>query len=215
MLMSALGLQLISYKVTIVMTAFVATAAASVAYMLSDNLEQREGQSIEMLDRREGSLEPRKVARSSETSDVHESNVRSATPPKSTDSKIVPPLNASRLVSIATESHRSTLAHGAARRQYRLITVIKGPPREAIIELSGSECLYRLGDRVPGWGVIIAITDRSVSSLKDELFIMSTSSGPASPLRYSSSFTEPCIPATEVDSNVSTPINPRGGRTHG
>ena len=213
--MSALGLQLISYKVTIAMTAFVATAAASVAYMWSDNLEQREGQSIEMLDRMGGSAEPRKVARSSEPSDVHESYARSATPPKSTDSKIVPPSNASRLVSIATESNRSTLTHGAARRQYRLITVIKGPPREAIIKLGGSECLYRLGDRVPGWGVIIAITDRSVSSLKDELFIMSTSSGPASPLRYSSSFTEPCIPATEVDSNVPTPINPRGGRTHG
>jgi hypothetical protein len=119
---------------------------------------------------------------------VYEGNSRSALPSKSIGSKIVPPSNA---------------AHGAAKRQYRLITVIKGPPHEAIIEWGGSECLYRLGDWVPGWGVVIAITDRSVLSIKDELFIMNNPSGPVNPLRYSSSFTELCMPATEVDSNVS------------
>lgn len=210
MLMSALSLQIISYKVTIVVTAFVATAAASVAYMLSDDVKQKEGQSIGMLDQMESSAEPRKVAHPSE------SNSRSVTPSKSTDLKAAPPSNAFRLIPPATESNnRSTLMPAAAKRQYRLITVLKGPPREAIIESGGSECLYRLGDRVPGWGVLIAITDRSVSSLKDELFIMNTSSGPSSPLRYSSSFTEPCMPATEVDSNASTPINPPDGRTRG
>lgn len=211
--MSALSVQIISYKVTVVMTAFVATAAASVAYMWSDDLTQMKSQSIGTVGQMEDLAESHKVAHSSERSGVHENNSRSATPSKSTDSK-VSPSNAARLAPTATESrNRSTLAHGAAKRQFRLITVMKGPPREAIIEWGGSECLYRLGDRVPGWGVIIAITDRSVSSLKDELFILSTSSGPATPLRYSSSFTEPCMPSAEVDSNVSTPINLRGERT--
>ncbi|MDQ6733932.1 MAG: hypothetical protein M3Z35_07415 [Nitrospirota bacterium] len=198
--MSALGLQIVSYKVTIVMTAFVATAAASVGYMWSDDLKQRNGPSMGTPGQIETSAEPRKVAHSSDTPNVHEDNSRSAMPSKSIGSKIVPPSNA---------------AHGAAKRQYRLITVIKGPPREAILQSGESECLYRLGDRVPGWGVIIAITDRSVLSIKDELFIMNNSFGPANPLRYSSSFTEPCMPATKVDSNVSTPINSRGRPTPG
>jgi hypothetical protein len=214
MLMSALGLQMISYKATIVMTAFMATAAGSVAYMWSDDLKHREGQSIGMRNQMETSAEPRTVAHSSETSGIRESNSRSAALSKSPGSTVVPPSNALRLVPTATESnHRSTLPHAVAKRQYRLITVIKGPPREAIIEWGGSECLYRLGGRVPGWGVILAITDRSVSSLKDELFIMNNSSGPAGPLRYSSSFTEPCMPATEAD--VSLPIIHRGGRPRG
>lgn len=199
-LMSALGLQIVSYKVTIVMTAFVATAAASVGYMWSDDPTQRNGPSRGRPGQIEASAEPRKVAYSSDTPNVHEGHSRSATPSKSMGSKIVPPSNA---------------AHGAAKRQYRLITVIQGPPREALIESGQSECLYRLGDRVPGWGVIIAITDRSVLSIKDELFIMNNSSGPANPLRYSSSFTKPCMPATEVESNVSTSIKSREGRTRG
>ena len=130
---------------------------------------------------------------------MDDGNFRPALPSKSIESKIVPPSNT---------------VHRAAKRQYRLITVIKGPPREAIIGWGGSECLYRLGDRVPEWGVIIAITDRSVLSIKDQLFIMTNSSGPANPLRYSSSFTEPCMPATAVDSNVSH-SNQSGRRTPG
>jgi hypothetical protein len=51
-------------------------------------------------------------------------------------------------------------------------------------------------------------------SIKDELFVMTNSSGPANPLRYSSSFTEPCMPATAVDSNVSRSNQP-GQRTPG
>jgi hypothetical protein len=196
MLMSALGLQIVSYKVMVVMTAFVATAA-SVAYMWPNDVSQRNGQSNGALGQMEASESPRKMAHSSDTPGMYESNSRPALPSKSIGSKIVPPSNA---------------AHGAAKRQYRLITVIKGPPREAIIEWGGSECLYRLGDSVPEWGVIIAITDRSVLSIKDELFIMNNSSGPANALRYSSSFTEPCMPATEVDSNVSH-SNQSGRRT--
>jgi hypothetical protein len=188
MLMSALGLQIVSYKVMVVMTAFVATAAASVAYMWPDNVNQRNGQSNGTLGQMEASKSPRKVAHSSDAPGVDDGNSRPALPSKSIGSKIVPPSNTD---------------HGAAKRQYRLITVIKGPPREAIIEWGGSECLYRLGDRVPEWGVIIAITDRSVLSIKNELFIMNNSSGSPNPLRYSSSFTELCMPATEVDSNVS------------
>jgi hypothetical protein len=198
MLMSALGLQIVSYKVMVVMTAFVATAAASVAYMWPDDLKQPNGQSNGTLGQIEASEGPRKVAHSSAPG-VYEGNSSSALPSKSIASRIVPPSNA---------------AHGAAKRQYRLITVIKGPPREAIIEWGGSECLYRLGDRVPEWGVIIAITDRSVLSIKNELFIMNNSSGSPNPLRYSSSFTELCMPATEVDSNVSHSNQP-GRRTPG
>jgi hypothetical protein len=197
--MSALGLQIVSYKVMVVMTAFVATAAASVAYMWPDDVKQRNGQSNGTLSQMEASEVPRKVAHSSDASGVYEGNSRPAPPSKSIGSKTVPPSNTN---------------HGAAKRLYRLITVIKGPPREAIIGWGGSECLYRLGDRVPEWGVIIAITDRSVLSIKDELFIMNNSSGPANALRYSSSFTEPCMPATEVDSNVSHSNQP-GQRTPG
>jgi hypothetical protein len=185
MLMSALGLQIVSYKVMVVMTAFAATAAASVAYMWPDDVSQRNGQSNGTLGQMEASESPRKVAHSSYGPGVDDGNSRPALLSKSIASKIVQPSNA---------------AHGAAKRQYRLITVIKGPPREAIIEWDGSECLYRLGDRVPEWGVIIAITDRSVLSIKDALFITNNSSSPANPLRYSSSFTELCMPAIEVDS---------------
>ena len=197
--MSALGLQIVSYKIMVVMTAFVATAAASVAYMWPNDVNQRNGQSNGTLGQMEASEVPRKVAHSSDASGVYDGNSRPAPPSKSIESKTVPPSNTN---------------HGATKRLYRLITVIKGPPREAIIGWGGSECLYRLGDRVPEWGVIIAITDRSVLSIKDQLFIMTSSSGPANPLRYSSSFTEQCMPATAVDSNVSH-SNQSGRRTPG
>jgi hypothetical protein len=84
-----------------------------------------------------------------------------------------------------------TSVHTPIKPQYRVIAIMKGPPREVILQSEGIECIYRLGDIVPGWGVIIAITDRSVLSRKEQLALMNDSSSPSHELRRSSS-AEPC-----------------------
>jgi len=91
--MSALGLQIVSYKVMVVMTAFVATAAASVAYIWPNDASQRNGQSNGALGQMEASESPRNVAHSSDASGADDGNSRPALPSKSIASKIVQPSN--------------------------------------------------------------------------------------------------------------------------
>lgn len=102
------------------------------------------------------------------------------------------------LTSTVQGSPKATRAYASTKQPYRVIAILKGPPREAILQSEQIGCIYRLGDSVPGWGVIIAITDRSVLSMKEQLAFTSDSSGPSHELWHSSS-AEACtsIPQAE------------------
>ncbi len=170
--MSASGLQLISYKLSVIMSAMAAVSVASVAYLWSDDLKQLKHQWINMPAQTIDAAEPHDAVRSSETVAFPQNKSGSPSPTGQDVPKV-------------------TRVHTPVKQQYRVIAIMKGPPREAILQSEGIECIYRLGDIVPGWGVIIAITDRSVLSMKEQLALMSDSSGPSHELWHPSS-AEPC-----------------------
>jgi hypothetical protein len=171
--MSASGLQVISYKFSVMMSAMAAVSVVSMTYIWSDDLKQLKHQWIDMPAQTIAAAEPQDAVRSSETIALlqHKSEGLSVTVPG---------------------VHKVTRVPTPAKQQYRLIAILKGPPREAILQSEGIECIYRLGDMVPGWGVIIAITDRSVLSMKEQLALMNGSSGPSHELRHASD-AEPCM----------------------
>jgi hypothetical protein len=170
--MSALGFQTISYKLSAIMSAVAAVSIASVTYIWSDNLKQLKHEWIDMPSQTRNAAELRDGVRSSETVALIQHKSVSPSPTGQDVSKVTP-------------------MHTPIKQQYRVIAIVKGPPREVILQSEGIECIYRLGDIVPGWGVIIAITDRSVLSMKEQLALMNDSSGPSHELRHSSS-AEPC-----------------------
>jgi hypothetical protein len=170
--MSASGLQVISYKLSVIMSAMAAVSVASVTYLWSDDLKQLKLQWIDMPAQTIDAAVPHDAVRSSEAVALVQHKSSSPSPTVQGVPKV-------------------TRVHTPAKPQYRVIAILKGPPREAILQSEGIECIYRLGDMVPGWGVIIAITDRSVLSMKEQLALMNDSSGPSHELRHSSS-TEPC-----------------------
>jgi hypothetical protein len=170
--MSALGFQIISYKLSAIMSAVAAVSIASVAYIWSDNLKQLKHEWLDMPPQTINAAELRDGAPSSETVGLiqHKSGSLSQT---------------------GQDVPKVTPVHTPTKQQYRVVAIVKGPPREVILKSEGIECMYRLGDIVPGWGVIIAITDRSVLSMKEQLVLMNDSPGPSHDLRYLSS-AEPC-----------------------
>ncbi|MBA2251346.1 MAG: hypothetical protein H0W13_01380 [Nitrospirales bacterium] len=149
-----------------------AISVASVTYLWSDDLKQFKHQWIDMPAQTIAAAEPHNAVHSSEAVALPQNKAGSPSPTV----QGVPNI---------------TRVHTPAKQQYRVIAIMKGPPREAILQSEGIECIYRLGDIVPGWGVIIAITDRSVLSMKEQLALMNDSSGPSHELRHSSS-AEPC-----------------------
>lgn len=170
--MSASGLQVISYKLSVIMSTMAAVSVASVTYLWSDDLKQLKYQLIDMPSRTIDVAQSHDVARSSET-------------------VVLPQHDSSSPLPAGYGALKVTRVHAPAKPQHRVIAILKGPPREAILQSEGIECIYRLGDSVPGWGVIIAITDRTVLSMKEQLALMNDSSGPSHELRHSSS-AEPC-----------------------
>ena len=170
--MSASGLQVISYKLSVIMIAMAAVSVASVTYLWSDDLKQLNLQWIDMPAQTIDAAVPHDAVRSSEAVALSQHKSSSPSPTVQGVPKV-------------------TRVRTPTKQQYRVIAIIKGPPREAILQSEGIECIYRLGDIVPGWGVIIAITDRSVLSMKEQLAVMDDSSGPSHELRYASS-AEPC-----------------------
>jgi hypothetical protein len=169
--MSALGFQVISYKLSAIMSAMAAVSIASVTYIWSDNLKQLKHEWIDM-PQTINVAELRDGVRSSETVALVQHKPGSPSRTGQDPPKVTP---------VQTRT----------KQQYRIIAIMKGPPREVILRSEGIECVYRLGDIVPGWGVIIAITDRSVLSMKEQLALMNDSSGPSRELRHASS-AEPC-----------------------
>jgi hypothetical protein len=171
--MSASGLQVISYKLSVIMSAMATVSVASVTYLWSDDLKQLKHQWIDMPAQTMAAADTRDTVHSSDTIDL--------------------PHNKSGSPALTEQSvPKVTRVHMPAKQPSRVIAILKGPPREAILRSEGVECIYRLGDVVPGWGVIIAITDRSVLSMKEQLTLMNDSSGPSHELRHPSS-AEPCM----------------------
>jgi hypothetical protein len=160
------------------MSAMAAVSVASVRYLWSDELKQLKHQWIDMPAQTIAVAEPHDAVRSSEAVALLQNKSGSSSPTGQSVPKV-------------------TRVHTPAKQQYRLIAIMKGPPREAILQSEGIECIYRLGDSVPGWGVIIAITDRSVLSMKEQLALMNDSSSPSHELRHSSS-AEPCTSIPHV-----------------
>jgi hypothetical protein len=168
--MSASGLQVITYKLSVLMSAMAAVSVASVTYFWSDDLKQLKHQWIDMSAQTIAAVDSRDAVHTG-TVDFLPNQSGSPAPP--------------------VQSPTITRVHTPEKRQYRVVAILKGPPREAILQSEGIECIYRLGDSVPGWGVIIAITDRSVLSMKEQLALMNDASGPSHELRHPSS-AEPC-----------------------
>lgn len=168
--MSASGLQVISHKLSLIMSAMAVIGATSASYMWSDDLKELAHRWIGM---------PAETLAAAEPHDA------------------VLQKHSGTLMSTVEGAPKATSVLAPAKQSYRVIAILKGPPREAILQSGGIHCIYRLGDSVPGWGVIIAITDRSVLSMKEQLALISDSSGPSHELWHSSS-AEPCTSIPQV-----------------
>src|SRR5688572_27374989 len=127
--MSASGLQVISYKLSVIMSAMAAVSVGSVTYLWSDDLQQLKHQWVDVPAHTIAAAEPQDAVRSSETVTLPQNNSRTPSP-------------------IGPGTPKLTRVHTPAIQQYRVIAILKGPPREAILQSEGIECIYRLGDIV-------------------------------------------------------------------
>lgn len=180
--MSASGLQVISVKLSVVLSAIAAVSIASAAYLLSDNQKQMPDPMLHILEQYASARAPDAAVVSSDSQST------------GSPSTSLPPIPT---IPTVTPSPPPIKPH------YRLISIVRGPPREAVLQSGTSECPYGLGDIVPGWGAIIAITDRSVLSMKSQLSLMPLST--STHVENHSSSTDSCMPSSHPASKAASP----------